>query len=76
MPSYTPPLRDMQFVMHELLHITDTLKTIPKHADMDAEHQPSMRYSKKAVNLLLKYCFHSTSVGTQKVANSMSKPMR
>jgi alkylation response protein AidB-like acyl-CoA dehydrogenase len=37
MPSYTPPLRDMQFVMHELLHITDTLKTIPKHADMDAE---------------------------------------
>ena len=37
MPSYTPPLRDMQFVMHELLHITDTLKTIPKHVDMDAE---------------------------------------
>ena len=37
MPSYTPPLRDMQFVMHELLHIVDDLKHIPKHADMDAE---------------------------------------
>ena len=37
MPSYTPPLRDMQFVMHELLHIVDDLKQLPKHADMDAE---------------------------------------
>ncbi len=37
MPSYTPPLRDMQFVMHELLHIVDDLQHIPKHADMDAE---------------------------------------
>ena len=37
MPSYTPPLRDMQFVMHELLHIVDDLKQLPKHADMDAD---------------------------------------
>ncbi len=37
MPSYTPPLRDMQFVMHELLHVVDDLKQIPKHADMDAD---------------------------------------
>ena len=37
MPSYTPPLRDMQFVMHELLHIVDDLQHIPKHADMDAD---------------------------------------
>ena len=37
MPSYTPPLRDMQFVMHELLHVVDDLKHIPKHADMDAD---------------------------------------
>ena len=37
MPSYTPPLRDMQFVMHELLHIVDDLQHIPKHAEMDAE---------------------------------------
>jgi len=37
MPSYTPPLRDMQFVMHELLHIVDDLQHIPQHADMDAE---------------------------------------
>jgi alkylation response protein AidB-like acyl-CoA dehydrogenase len=27
----------MQFVMHELLHVTDTLHSCPKHADVDAE---------------------------------------
>jgi alkylation response protein AidB-like acyl-CoA dehydrogenase len=37
MPSYTPPLRDMQFVMHEVLKVTDELKQIPRHADMDAD---------------------------------------
>ncbi|MFM6992093.1 MAG: acyl-CoA dehydrogenase family protein, partial [Rhodoferax sp.] len=37
MPSYTPPLRDMQFVMHELLHAVDDFKTMPKHADIDAD---------------------------------------
>ena len=26
MPQYTPPLRDMQFVMHEVLHVVDELK--------------------------------------------------
>jgi alkylation response protein AidB-like acyl-CoA dehydrogenase len=37
MPSYTPPLRDMQFVLHEVLHITDELQQMPKHAEMDAD---------------------------------------
>ena len=37
MPSYTPPLRDMQFVMHELLHVVDDLKQMSRHADMDAD---------------------------------------
>jgi len=37
MPSYNPPLRDMQFVMHEVLKVTDELKTIPRHADIDAD---------------------------------------
>ncbi len=37
MPIYTPPLRDMQFVLHELLHVVDDLKAMPKHADMDAD---------------------------------------
>ncbi len=37
MPSYTPPLRDMQFVMHELLHVVDDLTAIPKHADIDVD---------------------------------------
>jgi alkylation response protein AidB-like acyl-CoA dehydrogenase len=37
MPTYTPPLRDMQFVMHELLNVTTELKTIPRHADIDVD---------------------------------------
>lgn len=37
MPSYTPPLRDMQFVMHEVLKVTDELKVLPKHADIDVD---------------------------------------
>ena len=37
MPTYTPPLRDMQFVMHEMLNVVDDFKQMPAHADMDAE---------------------------------------
>ncbi|MFD1710166.1 acyl-CoA dehydrogenase [Ottowia sp. GY511] len=37
MPSYTPPLRDMQFVMHEVLNVVDELKTIPRYGDLDAD---------------------------------------
>ncbi len=37
MPSYTPPLRDMQFVMHELLKVTEDFKAMPRHADIDRE---------------------------------------
>jgi hypothetical protein len=37
MPHYTPPLRDMQFVMHEVLHVVDELKLLPPHAEIDAE---------------------------------------
>ena len=37
MSIYNPPLRDMQFVMHELLHVVDDLKAIPRHADMDRD---------------------------------------
>ena len=37
MPSYTPPLRDMQFVLHEVLHVTEQLKQIERHADTDAD---------------------------------------
>eukprot|EP01030_Chromulinospumella_sphaerica_P028497 gene28497-28842_t len=37
MPVYNPPLRDMQFVMHEVLKVADDLKQIPKHADIDAD---------------------------------------
>jgi len=37
MPQYTPPVRDMQFVMHELLNAVDELKALPRHKDIDAE---------------------------------------
>jgi len=37
MAHYTPPLRDMQFVLHELLNVTDTLKKLPPHAEIDVD---------------------------------------
>ncbi len=37
MPSYTPPLKDMQFLLHEVLHAVDTWRVMPAHADMDAD---------------------------------------
>ena len=37
MAIYTPPLRDMQFIMNEVLHVPDSLKALPAHADMDAD---------------------------------------
>ncbi|MBK1689600.1 acyl-CoA dehydrogenase C-terminal domain-containing protein [Rubrivivax gelatinosus] len=35
--SYTPPLRDLQFVMHEVLDVASTLKQLPRHAEIDAD---------------------------------------
>ena len=37
MPIYNPPLRDMQFVLHEVLKVVDEYKTMPKHAEVDVE---------------------------------------
>jgi alkylation response protein AidB-like acyl-CoA dehydrogenase len=37
MATYTPPLRDMQFLLHEVLGAVDTLKLMPRHADIDAD---------------------------------------
>ena len=37
MPSYTPPLRDMQFVLHEVFHVADAFQAMPAHADTDAD---------------------------------------
>jgi len=37
MPTYTPPQRDMQFVMHELLQVTDEYKAMPAHAEVDVD---------------------------------------
>ncbi|MFM7484145.1 MAG: acyl-CoA dehydrogenase family protein, partial [Burkholderiaceae bacterium] len=37
MPSYHPPLRDMQFVLHELLQVKNALADLPAHAELDVE---------------------------------------
>ena len=37
MPVYNPPLRDMQFVMHEVLNVEAELKALPSHAETDAD---------------------------------------
>ncbi|GGD58679.1 acyl-CoA dehydrogenase C-terminal domain-containing protein [Caballeronia grimmiae] len=37
MGQYAAPLRDMQFVLHELLNVEAELKRMPKHAELDAD---------------------------------------
>ena len=37
MAQYTPPLRDMQFVLHEVIDVTSEFKQIPAFAEVDAE---------------------------------------
>lgn len=37
MPVYNPPLRDMQFVMHEVLNVAAEYKQMPAHAETDED---------------------------------------
>ena len=37
MAQYTPPLRDMQFVLHELFNVSEEFKLQPKHVDVDVD---------------------------------------
>ena len=37
MPIYNPPLRDMQFVLHEVFDVAAELRAMPAHADTDAD---------------------------------------
>ena len=37
MPTYTPPIRDMQFVIHELLAADKTYAQLPAHKEIDQE---------------------------------------
>ncbi len=37
MTTYTPPLRDLQFVLQELLHVEDVFRRLPAHADLDGD---------------------------------------
>ncbi len=37
MPQYNPPIRDMQFLLHEVFDAVSTLKILPAHAEIDAD---------------------------------------
>ncbi len=37
MPSYNPPLRDMQFVLHEVFNVAEDFKQMPAYAEVDAD---------------------------------------
>ncbi|MDQ2779067.1 MAG: acyl-CoA dehydrogenase N-terminal domain-containing protein, partial [Pseudomonadota bacterium] len=37
MAQYTPPLRDMQFLLHEMFDVSACLKQMPRHAELDAD---------------------------------------
>ncbi len=37
MPQYHPPIRDMQFLLHEVFDAVGTLKQLPQHADIDVD---------------------------------------
>ena len=67
MPTYTPPLRDMQFVMHELFNVVADFKAMPKHADIDADTINAV-LKKLASSPLTSPC-PSTSAATPKAAN-------
>jgi len=37
MPQYTPPLRDMHFLLHEMFDVAAEFKAMPTHAEIDAD---------------------------------------
>jgi alkylation response protein AidB-like acyl-CoA dehydrogenase len=37
MPQYRPPLRDMQFVLHEVFDVCSQYRAMPTHAEVDAD---------------------------------------
>ena len=37
MGQYVAPIRDMQFLLHEFLNVTDELKQMPKFEDVDTD---------------------------------------
>ncbi|AWL04959.1 acyl-CoA dehydrogenase C-terminal domain-containing protein [Massilia oculi] len=37
MGQYVAPIRDMQFVLHEFLNVTEEFKNLPKYAEIDAD---------------------------------------
>ena len=45
MAQYTPPLRDMQFVLHEVHGAIDALRALPPHAELSRELEGPQRYA-------------------------------
>ena len=37
MSQYTPPLRDMQFLLHEVFEVSSAFSEMPKHSEVDAD---------------------------------------
>ena len=37
MPTYTPPLRDQRFIMHEVLNVVQEYASMPRFADIDGD---------------------------------------
>ncbi len=67
MAQYTPPLRDMQFVLHELLHVTDELQAAAARTPRSTP-TPSTPCSRRAASSPPRCCSRSTSAATPKAA--------
>ena len=44
-----PPLRDMQFVPHEVFQAKVMTKAMPRHADVDADNSSTRRWRRKCL---------------------------
>ena len=75
MPAYTPPLRDMRFVMHEVLDVVAELKALPPHADIDAETIDAVLRGRRQVRRRASSS-RSTAAATRKAARSMRRRTR
>ena len=58
MPQYNPPIRDMQFLLHEVLDAVPTLQALPPHAGIDADTLTQRRQIQADVALALQLPLH------------------
>jgi hypothetical protein len=74
MPQYNPPLRDMQFVLHEVLGAVDELKADAAHADIDADTLNAVL--EEAGKFAAEVTRRSTAAATPRAACSTRPPTR